>query len=78
MQYDTSNFIKYFKYWFAGESYWCRNSEILWSEEGLLFCPSIDGILLRVPQEDAVVVEDIPIPGGSCYVHILISWIVVS
>ena len=47
----------------AGSTYWCRDSEVLETSDGFVFCPSRDKILLRVSEEDISPVQNLPVPG---------------
>jgi len=47
----------------TGSSYWCRDSEVLDTSDGFVFCPSLDEILLRVSREDISPVQNLPMPG---------------
>ena len=46
-----------------GSTHWCRDSEVLRTTDGFLFCPSQDEILLRVEAEDISTVQQLPEPG---------------
>jgi len=46
----------------AGSTYWCRDSEVLKTNNGFLFCPLRDEILLRVTTEDISSVQSLPVP----------------
>ena len=48
-----------------GSQYWCKDSEILHTDHGFLFCPPVDEVLLRVPKEEITSVEQLPKPGHS-------------
>ena len=64
--------ISPFQYWLAGETHWCRDAEILQSEEGLLFCPSVDDVILRVSQDNIIFIENIPVPGGWMHGNVFV------
>jgi len=49
----------------AGSTHWCRDSEVLDTSDGFVFCPSRDEILLRVAMGDILPVQNLPEP-GSC------------
>ena len=46
-----------------GSTYWCRDSEILNTSNGFVFCPSHDEILLRIAVGDILPVQNLPVPG---------------
>ena len=47
----------------ADSTHWCRDSEVLNTSNGFVFCPSRDEILLRVSVGDILPVENLPVPG---------------
>ena len=47
----------------ADSTHWCRDSEVLNTSNGFVFCPSRDEILLRVSVGGILPVENLPVPG---------------
>jgi len=48
----------------AGSTHWCRDSEVLDTSDGFVFCPSHDEILLRIATGDILPVQNLPEPGS--------------